>query len=101
MGKQPEKSPSKSIGSLDSLLWPWAAMQSTIDSYFWWLDQGFGPIAEKLTWIISRRRLFAHIEAHCGGRPARVKAENLWKEYWPRWSQPQELRTDSKGRAAS
>ena len=42
MGKQPEKSPSKSIGSLDSLLWPWAAMQSTIDSCFWWLDQGFG-----------------------------------------------------------
>ena len=41
MGKQPEQSPSKSIGSLDSLLWPWAAMQSTIDSYFWWLDQGF------------------------------------------------------------
>jgi poly(3-hydroxyalkanoate) synthetase len=42
VGKQPEQSPSKSIRSLDSLLWPWAAMQSTIDSYFWWLDQGFG-----------------------------------------------------------
>src|SRR5262249_41872187 len=45
------------------------------------------PIAEKLTtWIISTRRLLAYIEAHCGGRPARVKAENLWKECWPRWS---------------
>ena len=30
------------------------------------------------------RRLLPYIEAHCGGFPARVKAENRWKEYWRR-----------------
>jgi hypothetical protein len=45
------------------------------------------PIAEKrTTWIIGTRRLFAYIEAHCGGFPARVKAENRWRENWARWS---------------
>ena len=38
LGEQPEQCPSKSIGSLDPLLWPWAAMQSAIDSCFWWLS---------------------------------------------------------------
>ncbi len=39
MSKQLEPSASKSIGSFDPLSWPWTAMQSAIDSYFWWLDQ--------------------------------------------------------------
>jgi len=28
------------------------------------------------------------------GKPERVKAANLLKEHWPRWSQAQELRTE-------
>jgi hypothetical protein len=60
------------------------------------------PFAEKRsTWLIGKDRLFAYIEAHRGGKPARVKAENLFKQYWPRWSQPSELHKDAKERVAS
>ena len=70
-----------------------------------WIDDSArrGPrvIGEKrATWIISTPRLLAYIEKHRGGRPARVKAENLLKEYWPKWSRAQELGTDAKERAA-
>jgi hypothetical protein len=59
------------------------------------------PIAERLsTWIISKTALFAYLEEHGGGFPERVKAENRFRELWPRWSQAQELRTETKARAA-
>jgi hypothetical protein len=32
--------------------------------------------------------------------PARVKAENLLREYWPKWSEPAELRPDVKEQVA-
>lgn len=52
------------------------------------------PIAEKRArvWIIDTARLLAYVEKHRGGLPARVKAENRLKEFWPIWSRPQELR---------
>ncbi|WP_407174429.1 hypothetical protein [Bradyrhizobium sp. STM 3562] len=60
------------------------------------------PIAEKgATWIVSKSRLLAYVEEHCGGKPARVKAENLFKEYWPKWSQAPEVRAATKERVAS
>jgi hypothetical protein len=43
---------------------------------------------------IGTERLLCYIEQHQGGLPARVKAENRLKEFWPIWSRPQELRTD-------
>jgi hypothetical protein len=43
---------------------------------------------------IGTERLLGYIEQHQGGLPARVKAENRLKEFWPIWSRPQELRTD-------
>lgn len=56
------------------------------------------PFAEKRAnvWIIDTARLLAYIEKHRGGLPARVKAENRLKEFWPKWSEPQELRPDMK-----
>lgn len=56
------------------------------------------PFAEKRAnvWIIDTARLLAYIEKHRGGLPARVKAENRLKEFWPIWSRPQELRPDTK-----
>jgi hypothetical protein len=60
------------------------------------------PFAEKKsTWLVGTERLFAYIEKHRGGLPARVKAENLLKEHWPRWSQAPELRKEAKERVAS
>jgi hypothetical protein len=70
-----------------------------------WIEHSISigrPIAEKrTTWIISTARLLAYVEEHCGGKPERVKAENLLKEYWPKWSQAPELRTVAKERAAA
>lgn len=62
-----------------------------------WIDlaaQMRRPIAEKRArvWIIDTARLLAFVEKHRGGMPARVKAENRLKEFWPIWSRPQELR---------
>jgi hypothetical protein len=50
--------------------------------------------------FVCRSRLFAYLENHCGGLPARVRADNRFKEYWPKWSQAPELRTETKERAA-
>jgi hypothetical protein len=43
------------------------------------------------TWMIGTTRLFDHIEKYQGGLPARVKAENRLREFWPIWSEPQDL----------
>ncbi|MGY4291485.1 hypothetical protein ACVWXO_010751 [Bradyrhizobium sp. LM2.7] len=43
------------------------------------------------TWLIGTARLLDYIEKHQGGLPARVKAENRLREYWPRWSEHPEL----------
>jgi hypothetical protein len=60
------------------------------------------PFAEKKsTWLIGTDRLLTYIEKYRGGRPARVKAENLLQGYWPSWSQTPELRKEAKERAAS
>ena len=61
-----------------------------------WIDHAARmrrPIAEKRAnvWIIDTARLFAYVERHRGGSPARVTAENLLKKHWPIWSEPQEL----------
>jgi hypothetical protein len=68
----------------------------------WTLDsvrRGPRPIGEKLTtWLICTERLFDYIEKYRGGLYARRKAENRLKEFWPMWSQPQEL--NLKTRAA-
>ena len=45
--------------------------------------------------LVGTDRLFVYIEKHRGGLPARVKAENLFKERWP------ELRKDTQQRVAS
>jgi hypothetical protein len=54
------------------------------------------PFAEKHAnvWIIDTARLLAYIGKYRGGLPARVKAENRLKEFWPKWSEQQELRPD-------
>ncbi|MCK1620803.1 hypothetical protein IVA96_30380 [Bradyrhizobium sp. 159] len=44
------------------------------------------------TWLIGTARVLDYVEKHQGGLPARVKAENLLKRYWPIWSQPRKLR---------
>jgi hypothetical protein len=46
---------------------------------------------KRATWMIGTARLLDYIERHQGGRYERVKAENLLREYWPIWSEPQEL----------
>jgi hypothetical protein len=46
---------------------------------------------KQATWLIGTARLLDYIEKHQGGRYERVKAENLLREYWPIWSEPQEL----------
>jgi hypothetical protein len=61
-----------------------------------WIDDAARmrrPIAEKRArvWIIDTARLFSYVETHRGGLPTRVKAENRLREYWPIWSEPQEL----------
>jgi hypothetical protein len=71
-----------------------------------WIDHAARmrrPIAEKRAnvWIIVTAQLFAYIEKHRGGSPARVKAENLLKKYWPIWSEPQELCPGSASIAGS
>jgi hypothetical protein len=61
-----------------------------------WIDHAarmLRPIAEKRAnvWIVDTARLFAYVEKHRGGFPARVKAQNRLSEYWPIWSEPREL----------
>jgi hypothetical protein len=69
-----------------------------------WIEEAASrgePIAEKrTTWIVSTPRLLAYVEERCGGFPARVKAENRFREHWPKWSQTPEFGTRAKERAA-
>jgi hypothetical protein len=63
-----------------------------------WIEQAARmghPFAEKRAnvWIIDTARLLAYVEKHRGGLPARVKAKSRLREFWPSWSEPQELRT--------
>jgi hypothetical protein len=60
------------------------------------------PIGEKRAnvWVIDTARLLAYVEKHRGGLPAKATAETRLKEYWPIWSQPQELRVEVKERSA-
>lgn len=63
---------------------------------YYWIDHAARmarPIAEKRAnvWIVDTARLFAYVERHRGGLPARVKAENRLRELWPKWSVSQEL----------
>jgi len=53
---------------------------------------------KQATWLIGKARLLDYVEKYQGGLPARVKAENLLREYWPKWSEPQELRANVKKR---
>jgi hypothetical protein len=46
---------------------------------------------KRATWMIGTARLLDYIEKHQGGRYARVKVENRLREFWPIWSEPQEL----------
>ncbi|WP_369720339.1 hypothetical protein AB8Z38_24600 [Bradyrhizobium sp. LLZ17] len=49
------------------------------------------PLGKKgVTWLIGRARLLDYIEKHQGGLPARVKAENRLREFWPIWSRAPE-----------
>ncbi|KWV59812.1 hypothetical protein AS156_30270 [Bradyrhizobium macuxiense] len=60
------------------------------------------PIAEKRAnvWIIDTARLFAYVEKHRGGLPARVEVENRLREFWPKWSEPKEWRPDEMERVS-
>jgi hypothetical protein len=58
------------------------------------------PARKGHTWLIDAAKLYAFIEAHRGGKPARVEAERLLVEWLPRWSQAAELSEDVKGRKA-
>ncbi|MGY3496757.1 hypothetical protein [Bradyrhizobium sp. USDA 4502] len=63
-----------------------------------WIDHAARmrrPIAEKRAnvWIIDTARLLAYVDKHRGGASARVKAERRLREFWPMWSEPQELRS--------
>src|SRR4051794_31533617 len=56
-----------------------------------WIDLATrmgSPFAEKHAnvWIIKTAQLLAYIGKYRGGLPARVKAENRLKEFWPIWS---------------
>jgi hypothetical protein len=46
---------------------------------------------KQATWLIGTARLLDYVEKYQGGLPARVKAENRLREFWPIWSKPQEL----------
>ncbi len=68
----------------------------TDQAIYYWIEHAARmrrPIAEKRAsvWIVDTARLFAYVEKHRGGLPARVKAESRLREYWSTWSEPQEL----------
>lgn len=73
-----------------------AICEVTDQSIYRWLDHAAlrgQPLGKKsATWLIGTARLFDYVEAYQGGLPARVKAENLLKKYWPIWAQAGELR---------
>ena len=68
-----------------------------------WIDDASAkgqPLGKKCTtWLLGTARLLEYVEKYQGRLPARVKAENLLREYWPIWSGPPELRGDVKERA--
>jgi hypothetical protein len=80
-----------------------AAVCSVSDqAIYTWIDHAARmrrPIAEKRAnvWIIDTARLFAYVEKHRGGLPARVEAESRLRAFWPIWSEPRELRRDEMG----
>lgn len=51
---------------------------------------------KRATWLLGTMRLLDFVEKYQGGLPARVKAENRLKEFWPIWSRAQELHPDVK-----
>ena len=55
MSKQPEQPPSKPTVSSENLLWPWAAIQSAVDSSFWWLDHRCERDDAELPWTTSNK----------------------------------------------
>lgn len=55
---------------------------------------------KRATWLLGTMRLLDFVEKYEGGLPARVKAENRLKEFWPIWSRAQELHPDVKEPAA-
>jgi hypothetical protein len=76
----------------------------TDQAVYYWIEHGAKtrrPIAEKHAnvWIIDTARLLAYVEKHRGGSSARVKAEGRLREFWPVWSEQQELRGVGMGRA--
>lgn len=68
----------------------------TDQTVYRWIDDAARkgqPLGRKsATWLIGKARLFDYVEKYQGGLPARVKAENLLKKYWPIWAQAGELR---------
>jgi hypothetical protein len=70
----------------------------TDQTIYRWIEDAAGkgrPVGlKRATWMIGTARLLDYIEKHQGGRYERVKAENLLRENWPKWSEPQELCPD-------
>lgn len=77
-------------GGLLTVVQAAAICEVTDQTIYRWIDHA-GSVGQPLgkksaTWLIGTARLFAYLEAHQGGLPARVKAENRLKKYWPSWS---------------
>lgn len=77
-------------GGLLTVVQAAAICEVTDQTIYRWIDHA-GSLGQSLgkkstTWLIGTARLAAYLEAHQGGLPARVKAENLLKKYWPSWS---------------
>lgn len=66
--------------------------ETTGQTIYRWNDDAASkgqPLGKKgVTWLIGRARLLDYIEKYQGGLPARVKAENRLRDYWPIWSEP-------------
>jgi hypothetical protein len=77
--------------------------EATDQTIYRWIEDAAckgRPLGKKrATWLLGTARLLDYVEKYQGGLPARVKAENRLREYWPIWSEPQELRPDVKERA--
>jgi hypothetical protein len=69
--------------------------ETTDQTLYRWLEDAASkgrPLGKKrATWLLGTARLLDYIEKYQGGLPARVKAENLLKKYWPIWSEPPEF----------
>jgi hypothetical protein len=79
------------------LITPQAAIICEVSdqSVYRWIEDAISkgqPLGVKqATWLLGTVRLLDYVEKYQGGLPARVKAENLLKKYWPTWSKPQGL----------